>query len=142
MTFARKPYKRERSYPSAIPEAQRRNAVFARMDVPAAPPAEKTKKQGKGAAERQHKARLVLMGCMVCRRLHGPHDPGPVELHHLRGGGWGKGDWTTLIPLCPEHHRGPTGVHGLGTKGFPKHYGFDQPDLLADVQRVIHQEIT
>lgn len=37
MTFARKPYKRERVYPSAIPESQRRNAVFARMDVPAAP---------------------------------------------------------------------------------------------------------
>lgn len=41
MSFNRKPPPRVRSYPSAIPEAQRRNAVFARMDVTAAPPIEK-----------------------------------------------------------------------------------------------------
>lgn len=51
----------------------------------------------------------------------------------MRGGrGWGKGDYTTLIPLCTEHHRGNTGVHGLGTKAFPKHYGFTEEDLLND----------
>lgn len=81
-------------------------------------------------AEKKHKAKLASLGCAVCWRLYGPHDPGPVELHHLRGGGWGKGDYTTLIPLCVEHHRGATGVHGLGVKGFQKHYGFDQNDLL------------
>ena len=51
----------------------------------------------------------------------------------MRGGrGWGKGDYKTLIPLCTEHHRGNTGVHGLGTKGFEKHYGFTEEDLLND----------
>ena len=83
--------------------------------------------------ELRHKSALADMGCMVCIRLYGPHDPGPVELHHLRTGGWGKGNYKTLIPLCPEHHRGKTGVHGMGTKGFPAHYGFDQQDLLNDV---------
>ena len=83
--------------------------------------------------ELRHKSALADMGCMVCLRLYGPHDPGPVELHHLRTGGWGKGNYKTLIPLCPEHHRGKTGVHGLGTKAFPVHYGFDQQDLLNDV---------
>lgn len=83
--------------------------------------------------ELRHKSALADMGCMVCLRLYGPHDPGPVELHHLRTGGWGKGNYKTLIPLCPEHHRGKTGVHGMGTKGFPAHYGFDQQDLLNDV---------
>ena len=83
-----------------------------------------------------HKGKLAQLGCMVCRRLYGPHTPSPVELHHLRKGGWGKGDYLTLIPLCPEHHRGKTGVHGLGTKGFPAHYGFDQEDLLADALRL------
>ena len=77
-----------------------------------------------------HKGKVASLGCAVCWRIYGPHDPGPVELHHLRAGGWGKGDYKTLIPLCPEHHRGRTGVHGLGTKGFTKHYGFDQHDLL------------
>ena len=88
-------------------------------------------------AESNHKTKLAALGCMVCRRLHGPHDPGPVELHHLRTGGWGKGDYKTLIPLCPEHHRGKTGVHGIGTKGFAKHYGFDQSDLLSDALHLL-----
>lgn len=83
-------------------------------------------------AEKAHKSRLAELGCMVCRRIFGPHSPGPVELHHYRGGGWGKGDYMTLIPLCVEHHRGNSGVHGMGTKGFAKHYGFDQSDLLQD----------
>lgn len=82
--------------------------------------------------EKRHKLALAELGCMVCRRLYGPHAPAPVELHHLRTGGWGKGNYQTLIPLCPSHHRGMEGVHGLGTKGFVKHYGFDQQDLLND----------
>ena len=76
---------------------------------------------------------------MVCRKLYGITDS-PVQLHHYRSGGWGKGDYTTLIPLCPEHHVGKTGVHGLGTKGFDKHYspkGFTQKDLLILVQKMM-----
>lgn len=80
--------------------------------------------------EKAHKQAVVSLGCALCFHLHGPHDPAPVELHHLREGGWGKGDYKTLIPLCPEHHRGNTGVHGLGTKGFVKHYGITQQELL------------
>ena len=98
------------------------------------------RKKSTKAAEQQHKARLVLLGCMVCRRIHGPHDPGPVELHHYRGGGWGKGGYMTLMPLCHVHHRGNMGVHGLGTKGFAAHYGFDQIDLLNDALALIGME--
>lgn len=82
--------------------------------------------------EKKHKQALASLGCMVCRRVYGINH-GEVELHHLRKGmGWGKGDYTTLIPLCVEHHRGNTGVHGLGTKAFPKYYGFTEEDLLND----------
>jgi hypothetical protein len=38
----------------------------------------------------------------------------------------------TVLPLCVEHHRGNSGIHGLGTKGFEKHYGFNEADLLKD----------
>jgi hypothetical protein len=41
------------------------------------------------------------------------------------------------IPLCPEHHRGNTGLHGLGTKGFTKHWGFDEDDLLQDTRSLL-----
>lgn len=82
-------------------------------------------------AEQLHKRRLADIGCMVCRRLWGIND-GPVELHHLRKNGWGKGDYKTLMPLCVSHHRGDAGVHGMGTKAFEAHYGFTQQDLLDD----------
>jgi hypothetical protein len=42
-----------------------------------------------------------------------------------------------VIPLCPEHHRGKTGLHGLGTKGFPKHWGFTELELLEDVRGLL-----
>ena len=88
-------------------------------------------------AELIHKGKLAALGCMACRRIHGPHDPGPVELHHLRTGGWGKDDYKTMMPLCLEHHRGNTGIHGMGTKAFERHYGFTQQDLLNDALALI-----
>lgn len=88
------------------------------------------------ADEKRHKARLADLGCMVCRRLFGITDS-PVQLHHRRSGGWGKGNYLTLIPLCPPHHMGDEGVHGLGTKGFARHYGFTQQDLLDDALRLL-----
>jgi len=60
----------------------------------------------------------------------------PAELHHPRagtGGGRRASNWD-VVGLCPEHHRGNTGIHGLGTKGFAKYWGFDEQDLLKDVQ--------
>jgi hypothetical protein len=96
-------------------------------------PAPKQEEVQASAKEIQaHKRALVELGCMVCKRLFPWMDRGPVELHHLRGGGWGRGNYLTLIPLCTSHHRGDKGVHGLGTKGFAKHYGFDQAELLMD----------
>ncbi len=89
--------------------------------------------------EKKHKQILARLGCMVCRRVYGINH-GEVELHHRRKGmGWGKGDYTTLIPLCTEHHRGNTGVHGLGTKGFEKHYGFTEEDLLNDALAIVSE---
>ena len=43
------------------------------------------------------------------------------------------------IPLCPEHHRGQSGVHGMGTKGFAKHYGFDESDLLETTKILLEE---
>jgi hypothetical protein len=35
-----------------------------------------------------------------------------------------------VIGLCREHHRGDTGIHGLGRKAFEKKYGLTEEDLL------------
>jgi hypothetical protein len=58
----------------------------------------------------------------------------PAEIHHKRAGRGlsNRAGHMEVIPLCPEHHRGATGLHGLGTKGFKKHWGFDENDLLAE----------
>ena len=92
-------------------------------------------------AEKLHKSKLSQLGCMACKRLHGEHDPAPVELHHLRTGGWGKGDYMTLIPLCWSHHRGGDGIHHMGTKAFDEYYGtlhgFTQQDLLDDALKAM-----
>lgn len=89
-------------------------------------------------AEALHKRRLVELGCIACKKLWAIFTP-DVELHHMRGGtgGWGKGDYRTLIPLCYPHHRGCEGVHGLGTKGFPKHYGFTEQEMLDDAIQLL-----
>lgn len=85
-------------------------------------------------ADRLHMNNVAALGCVLCHHIHGPHEPGPVELHHLRTGGWGKGDASTVMGLCVEHHRGTKGVHGLGTKAFTKYYGVSQHDLLQWVK--------
>lgn len=136
--LARRPFKQAEKperQPKAWPGAQSFAPSARAEGMAAAQPKIQRAKGGKDEAT--HKANLARLGCMVCRRLYGQHQPGPVELHHYRGGGWGKGDYTTLMPLCYEHHRGHTGVHGLGTKAFSAHYGFDQGDLLNDAARYL-----
>jgi hypothetical protein len=81
--------------------------------------------------EKQWLNDLSEIGCILCAHLGTPGTP--AEIHHPRSGvGMGKkATHFEAIPLCPEHHRGKTGVHGLGTKGFPKHYGITEQDLQA-----------
>jgi hypothetical protein len=91
-------------------------------------------------AERKHMNAVAELGCAVCRRMGYPGTP--AELHHPRAGVGGarrSSNWDVL-PLCPEHHRGKTGVHGLGTKGFPKHWGFTEAELLEDVKVLLKGE--
>ena len=103
MTLNRKPPPRVRSYPTAIPESQRRNAVFARMDVPAAPPIEKD-----DALRSEPYRRLVAaMPCAYCRReKHSQHA-------HTNGAQKGKGiknDDRDAMPLCADDY-GLLGCH-------------------------------
>jgi hypothetical protein len=135
MTFARKPYTRK-PQPMYAPVERRGTYASPDMGIPISLP--KTPPARHGVLEHLHKARLVSLGCMCCDIALDMFTP-DVELHHLRAGqGWGKGDWMTLIPLCPEHHRGATGVHGLGTKAFPKHYGFTEQDMLDKALQLLN----
>ena len=88
-------------------------------------------------AERKHMGRVAELGCAVCRRMGYPGTP--AEIHHRRAGmGLGRrASHMDVIPLCPEHHRGATGLHRLGTRGFSKHWGYDEVDLLEDVAELL-----
>lgn len=93
----------------------------------------KARRAGKPArskAVKAHMGNVAELGCILCRVLMLGQTP--AELHHpRRGTGMGqKAPDTDVIPLCPEHHRGSTGVHGLGTKGFAERYGCTEADLL------------
>ena len=88
-------------------------------------------------AEKKHMSKVAELGCAVCRRMG--YEGTPAELHHPRAGvGMAqRASHMNVLPLCVEHHRGKTGVHGLGTKGFPKHWGFTEADLLEDVRSLL-----
>ena len=60
---------------------------------------------------KKHYAKVASIGCILC--LHLDRRGTPCEIHHIRRYGM-KRDNAPVIGLCPEHHRGNTGVHGLG----------------------------
>lgn len=95
MSFARKHTPRVRVYPSAIPESQRRNAVFARLDVPAAP-------QPKEDAL-QHQGYMDAVRSLPC--AHCGKGPRSVFCHSDEGKGMGiKSDCRTGWPGCHACH--------------------------------------
>ena len=84
---------------------------------------------------KKHYDKVARLGCILCRQF-GFKDT-PAEIHHIRRFG-GLRENAEVIPLCPEHHRGNTGIHGLGAKGFSRRYnGLTQEDLLTYTQRLL-----
>lgn len=63
-------------------------------------------------AEQRHLSRLSDLGCVLCDMLG--RGGTPAEIHHLRAGvGMSqRSSHFMAVPLCPECHRGPHGVHG------------------------------
>jgi hypothetical protein len=116
VTLTRKPYVRPpRSYPSAIPESQRRNAVYARVTVPAAP-------QQKDAPLRSEPYRRAVasLPCKVCGI------EGHSQAAHPNTGK-GAGIKTTdfdCFPLCADR----PGVRGC-------HAQFDQGAMFDKATR-------
>lgn len=80
--------------------------------------------------ESRYLAELVSTGCALCRYLGTPGTP--AEIHHIRTGmGTGRrASHYETIPLCYEHHRGGTGIHGLGRKAFERFHGITELELM------------
>lgn len=78
-----------------------------------------------------HMGKVAGVGCILCQHLG--YGASPAEVHHIRegqGAAQRASDYLT-VPLCPEHHRGSGGVHGLGRRGFEARYKISELDLLA-----------
>lgn len=86
--------------------------------------------------------RVARLGCVVCRRLG--FSDSPAELHHVAEGSGLRSDFA-VVPLCAEHHRGKSGLHGMGTRAFVSLYrvpGESEYGLLVmvneDLARAAH----
>jgi len=93
-------------------------------------------------AEKWWVARVVSLGCVVCRNLG--HGETPAHYHHIRTGqGAGQRSGNGLgIPLCPAHHQ--HGGHGVayhaGPKTFERIYG-SELELLNQTILEVAEEV-
>lgn len=67
--------------------------------------------------------------CVVCWLQTGEKRFG-VEAHHLESVRDSLSDWLE-VPLCADHHQGPSGVHGLHRRAFALRYNLDDLSLVA-----------
>jgi hypothetical protein len=82
--------------------------------------------------------KIARLGCILCATELGV-EGSEAELHHVRRYG-AKRTTSPILPLCREHHRGNTGVHGLGTKGFENKWGVTYEELLERVNQKLGKE--
>jgi hypothetical protein len=77
-------------------------------------------------SEKEHFRKVAELGCSLCRFLDNAGTP--AELHHIRRAGVRAK--SPVIPLCPFHHRGNGGIHGMGRKAFEREYKVTEEELL------------
>ena len=72
--------------------------------------------------------RVASLPCIICKFKLGKITY-PTEVHHV-----GRADERedfAVVPVCVEHHRGATGVHGLHRRGFETMWKVNDIKLLA-----------
>lgn len=75
-----------------------------------------------------HMERVASCPCVLCWKKLGKKTYG-VHVHHA-GPVETRSDWL-VVSLCPEHHTGPTGVHGAHRREFERMWKVDDFKLLA-----------
>lgn len=86
-------------------------------------------------ADKEHYGKIARLGCSLCRFVLG-YSGTPCEVHHIRRAG--KRDTSPVIGLCPEHHRGNSGIHGMGRKAFERYYQITEEELLEKSLKEIY----
>ena len=83
-------------------------------------------------------SKIARLGCILCSEVLGI-EGSPAELHHVRRYG-AKRSASPVLPLCPEHHRGNSGVHGLGTRRFEIKWNVSYERLLERVNEKLGEQ--
>ena len=78
-------------------------------------------------AGKRHMQRVSEVPCVLCDMLGLGNTQ--AEVHHVFDSA-ARSDFL-VAALCPEHHRGATGFHGLGEREFNRRYKTTEADLLA-----------
>lgn len=86
---------------------------------------------------KQYMSYVARVGCRICARMG--YSDTPAEVHHARtGAGIGRrNDDYATIGLCLEHHRGNTGIHGMGRKAWERHWGVTEAELIEETRREV-----
>jgi hypothetical protein len=81
-------------------------------------------KKAATAAEKRHMGNVAGLDCACCGNYG-------VQVHHIREGQGGaeRASHYLTIPLCPDCHTGPNGVHG--EKTYMRIRKLDELDMLA-----------
>jgi hypothetical protein len=83
---------------------------------------------------REHLARIHRCPCIICDLL-GLGDS-PSEVHHVESIRDSRSDYGA-VPLCTEHHRGATGIHGMHRRPFFALYKLDDIELLKLTMKML-----
>lgn len=75
----------------------------------------------------KHMRRVASLPCLICEKC-GLGDS-PAEVHHVFDSA-ARSDFL-VVSLCPTHHRGALGFHGLGERAFERKYHTSEAELLA-----------
>ena len=76
---------------------------------------------------KRHMQRVSELPCLICEQMG--LGASPAHVHHVFDSA-ARSDFLT-VPLCPAHHTGPDGFHGLGEREFNRRYKTTEADLLA-----------
>lgn len=89
--------------------------------------------------EQRYLGLVARLGCAICRRLGFPDTP--AEVHHRRTGtGAGRrASHYNVIPLCPFHHRGDDGIHGMGRRAWEAGFGVTELELIEETALLVEE---
>jgi hypothetical protein len=74
---------------------------------------------------------VASTGCVICREFEGIKSP--AQVHHIAEGSAPRSDYLT-VALCPDHHTGSVGVHGMGVKKFCNLFRLNNEYHLLELQ--------